>query len=115
MPRETPLTSATLAAGVALALTPIAWRLLHRKRTPLNSLPNVPGPNDGSFIAGLLTRCMPIRPIRTTANLNTGHMSLLFSNDSWDYHRDLCENCGRSIYVPDASLIGFVQMGRPAG
>ncbi|TEB04003.1 hypothetical protein FA13DRAFT_1315803 [Coprinellus micaceus] len=36
-----------LAAGVALALTPIAWRLLHRKRTPLNSLPNVPGPNDG--------------------------------------------------------------------
>ncbi|TEB30223.1 cytochrome P450 [Coprinellus micaceus] len=79
MPRETPLTSATLAAGVALALTPIAWRLLHRKRTPLNSLPNVPGPNDGSFIAG--------------------HMSLLFSNDSWDYHRDLCENYGQTCRV----------------
>ncbi|KAJ3523183.1 hypothetical protein NMY22_g11557 [Coprinellus aureogranulatus] len=80
MPQDIPLpTAAVVAAGVALAATPLALRLLRRKGYPPNCLTNIQGPSGGSFIAG--------------------HMTLLFSNDSWDFHQELHDKYGQTTRI----------------
>ncbi|KAJ3523182.1 hypothetical protein NMY22_g11558 [Coprinellus aureogranulatus] len=52
MSRDISLCHTALVAGLAFALTPVVWRMLHRKKLPANSLSNVPGPSDASFFEG---------------------------------------------------------------
>lgn len=86
--------------ALVVALTPLVWRFLrsryHKYRR--EGITIIPGPDNQSFLQGLSCFNKPHSDTRHCSQgiiFTIGHFALLFSNDAWQFHRDLAHKCTR--------------------